>query len=99
MTADLRFFVSADQAYEDFFPLYAAAALHHVAGSSVEVCLLNPYAFDGGPHGDAVRYLRHTFGTDRILTRAANSLRAGARPHTVRFLEEPTGSPEYVYIG
>ena len=99
MTADLRFFVGADQGYEDYFPLYAAAALHHVAGSSVEVCLQDAYAFDRGPHGDAVRYLRHTFGADRILTRTASSLQAGARPNTVRFLEEPTGRPEYVYIG
>src|SRR5687767_8331451 len=93
-------FTCANQRYEDFAPLYAAAVLTHIPGASVEIGVEDLTGFEAR-HATALALLRSAFPADRLHFRDAVWRINGKRilPNTVRFLEEPTVMSKYVYIG
>lgn len=95
------FFACANEAYEDFAPLYAFSILAHVPDARVEIGIENERAFHTR-HQKALSIIQKSFGKDRLDVRSVGwTLPNGKRivPNTVRFVNEPRGKADYVYIG
>lgn len=105
MSAELTFLAVATGPYKRFAPLYAATALWHVPNSAVELVVDDIDAFYE-VHGGAIRYLRKQL-SERIHVRQYHSIFTGwekahlhgLQPNTIRWLEAPSLTSKYTYIG
>lgn len=100
LSVSLLYFTCANRAYDDFVPLYVASGLWHAPGSRCEVGLEDLQSFEEN-HREALDLLLTWYGFDRILLRTANQFKESTRilPNTVRFIDEPNWSAEYIYVG
>ena len=95
------FFTCANEPYEDFAPLYAFSILAHVPDARVEIGIENEKAFRTR-YQKAISIIEKSFGKDRLDIRTVRWTQPDGKrivPNTVRFVNEPRGKAEYVYIG
>lgn len=101
MMPKILFFTAANQAYEDFVPLYAFSILSHVTDSAVEIAVEDTAGFYAR-HGAAAALLADCFGKNKLVVRNTRWTLPDRRrilPNTVRFITPPTIESDYVYIG
>jgi hypothetical protein len=95
------FFTCANKPYQDFAPLYAFSVLAHVPDAAVEIGVEDVNEFRTA-HRRSMSVLERTFGVGKFRIREVPwKTPDGKRilPNSVRFVNEPIGRAEYVYIG
>jgi hypothetical protein len=89
-------FTCANPAYEDFAPLYAASVLSHTRSSLVEIGVQDTQSFLNN-YGAAWSLIDEHF-KKRAFLRSVN-FTPSVLPNTIRFINQPHCSGEYIYIG
>lgn len=92
----LNVFTSADRGYHPFVLPYIASVLTHNANTVVELIVEDAEGFKT-ENQEALSILNDAFDSSAFILRDGDFQKVGS--HAIRFVEEPSLKPDYVYIG